>query len=296
MAEIFRITHESNDLSEYSSTTTDGGDLSTSAAAAMVGSFGLSFLIDDTNLIEGQKNFTQITSAVYRYRVYFDPNALTMSSGDFFTSVQIREGGNARGNIQVEFDGADYRIRAQVRDDATTRSTSYYVISDATHYIEARVQYAASAVSADGDLTLWIDGTLKETLGSLDIFDISKPDKAILRADGIDAGTSGTFYQDDFIFRDDDTEIGGAAGTVTVSVSDTISVSESVSAANILLVSISDTVSVSESVSRANILFIPVSESISVAEAAGFQIGSAVIANQLQGPNLGADLYNGTIL
>jgi hypothetical protein len=213
MAEIFNIQLET-DLSEFDSTVTDGGDLSQAVAAALAASSGgLSCLIDDTNSIYGQKNFTELTSVAYRFRFYVDPNSLTMAGSDDFQICRILNSSNGRCQAWLRYDGSSYEIRARVIDDSLTwNATSNYDISDAEHYVEIQVQYATSDVASDGTLTLWIDGAQQELITGLDIYDISKPDNARLGAvSDIDAGTSGTLYLDEFVFRDDTTVIGPVA-------------------------------------------------------------------------------------
>jgi len=211
LGEVFNIRHET-DLSEYDSTVVDGGDLSQDAAAALGGtSGGLKCVLDDTNVIYGHKDFVQLAGTAYRYRFYVDPNGLTMANWDNFMLCALRDGGSTRSDVFLQRDNAShYEIAAFVLDDTSTwQSTSYYDVTDAEHYVEILVQYASSDIASDGSLTLWIDGAQQEQVGSLDIYDVSQPQDADLGAVfGIDAGTSGTFYLDELVLRDDNTEIG----------------------------------------------------------------------------------------
>jgi hypothetical protein len=213
LAEIVNIDHETGDLTQYTSTVTDGGDLSVTGAAALVDANGLSCLLDDTTAIYGEKTFTQLTGTHSRLRFYIDPNGLTMADGDIFRICEMRDSANERGFVILNYTTADgYRIRSfYVDDSSTNRPTSYYVISDGRHYVEVWFERASTDVAVDGQMSLYIDGVLKESLASLDVFDLSQADRVRLGASaGIDAGTSGTLYLDDLIVRDDSTEIGGA--------------------------------------------------------------------------------------
>ena len=70
------LTHDTGDLTEYTSTVIDGGDLSVTTAAALAGtSHGLQVVIDDSTAIYGQKDFS--ASALIRFRFYIDPNSLS---------------------------------------------------------------------------------------------------------------------------------------------------------------------------------------------------------------------------
>jgi hypothetical protein len=202
MAQLFRITHDDLTLDEYTSTVIDGGNLAATAAAALVGAGGMSVLIND------------ITSTLYRWRCYIDPNGLTIAASDahFVCGMYRTDPGGQRGRIRLRNTGGSYSLRADVSDDGgTTQSTAEHVITDDVHYAEVLVEYASSAVANDGRLTFWIDGIEKEQVVGIDLFDRSKPNRGILGAiSSIDAGTSGTYYLDDFIANDDGTEIGAA--------------------------------------------------------------------------------------
>jgi hypothetical protein len=60
---------------------TDAGDLSASTAAALVGSYGLQARIDDNNSIYVRDD-TPALETQYRASFRFDPNSITMSSGN----------------------------------------------------------------------------------------------------------------------------------------------------------------------------------------------------------------------
>lgn len=214
MAEVFDIGHES-DLSEYTSTVTDGGDLSQGTPGLAGTSGRMECLLDDTTAIYGEKEFTQLTSTSYRFRFYLDINSLTMGSANQFYVCQLLDNGSNRARVALGYDGSNYEIKAGVDDDSSTeQDTAFYDVTDEPHYIEVLITYASSDVASDGTLDLWIDGVSQEQVTGIDLYDFSKPDEARLGAvSGIDAATSGTFYLDEFILRDDDTEIGPVSTT-----------------------------------------------------------------------------------
>lgn len=207
------------DLSEFSSTVTDGGNLSQSGAAALAStSGGLSNLINDTNSIYGRNDFTVFTSREYGSRIYLDPNLLTMGSGDAFKILRILSSGSSvRAQIELENNGTNYRIRSGVVNDSTTTIwTSFYTITDAEHYIEVLVQYASGPSGNDGVQTLWIDGSQQETITTIDLDGLSEPGQSRMGAViHLDAGTSGTFYLDEFVLRDDATQIGAVVSNTS---------------------------------------------------------------------------------
>ena len=139
--EILNITHNVGDLSEYTSTVTDGGDLSVTTAAALAGtSHGLSCLIDDTNDIFGLKDFTQLTSSAFRFRFYIDPNGLTMSDNNSFTLLRLRDVASTRARVFLQRSGSNYQIVFRALNDSSVdEDTAAYTISDGEHYIEGRL-------------------------------------------------------------------------------------------------------------------------------------------------------------
>ncbi len=78
---IFADGFESGNLSAWTSSTTDNGNLSVSAAAALVGSQGMQALINDNNAISVTDD-SPSTEPRYRARFYFDPNSITMTNGN----------------------------------------------------------------------------------------------------------------------------------------------------------------------------------------------------------------------
>ena len=219
MAEILHITHEAGDLSEYTSTVTDSGDLSVDVTSTLVGSYGLLCTIDDTNNIYGLKSFTTLTSTVFRWRLYFDPNTITATNGvEFATIFKVMNSTSDRVVLTTRkrADGSGYDTRLRVYTDVGNNTTSYYNILDAPNYIEGNVVYASSDVASDATASLWVNGSLQETLTGLDIFDLTKPNTIRAGALGVAAATSGSYFVDDIILRDDNTQIGAAAAATTI--------------------------------------------------------------------------------
>jgi len=233
MSEIINISLES-DLSEFTSTVEDSGDLYWSADAALAGtSGGMACLIDDTNAIYGEYNLgTSATSGTYRFRLYFDPNDLSMGNGDNFILGYFLTSATTFGYLEFQYvTGTGYQVRLGQRDDASIwRYTSAYTISNAPHYIELEWVRATNSTSNDGESNLWVDGELKESKADIDNFDrLSNFDVARFGAVGnIDGTTSGTFYIDEIKANDDGSEIGPLApSTLSASTSDGLTLGES---------------------------------------------------------------------
>lgn len=218
MAELFNITHDADNLDEYDSTVTDGGDLSTSTPGLASTTAKMQALIDDANAIYGQVNISPPASNKLRIRVYGDPNGCTMESWAGVHFLQVRLSGSPYNFAYIFFQAntAPYYVKAIGEDDGGgDHATNTYEISDDEHYFEIYIVRASDDVSADGTLSLWIDGAFKETVTGIDNWD------AWALINGVRAGApspwgtiSGTIYLDDLKANDDGTEIGpvSAAG------------------------------------------------------------------------------------
>jgi len=95
----------------------------------------------------------------YRARFYFDPNSITMASGNaHFIMIGYAGASTAVLRVEFSFSGGSYQLRASGLTDANAWvSTNWYSVSDAVHAIEIDWQAAAPAAN-NGALTLWIDG------------------------------------------------------------------------------------------------------------------------------------------
>ena len=199
---IFANGFESGNFSGWTSSTIDLGDLSVSVAAALVGSQGLQAVVDDANTIYVSDDNPN-AEARYRARFYFDPNSITMTSGD---AHFIFKGFMGTGNdvFQVEFrnSAGAYQIRGKLLNDASAFVvTNWFNISDAPHAIEVDWRAATGAGANNGGLTVWLDGVQQADLTGVDN-DTWRIDRARLGAlAGMDVGTSGTYYFDAFDSR-----------------------------------------------------------------------------------------------
>jgi hypothetical protein len=196
---IFADSFETGNLSVWSAATTDGGNISVSAAAALVGAQGMQALIND-NISIYVTDDRPTSEPRYRVRFYFDPNTVVMAKNN---AHFIFNGFNAAGTavVRVEFHilSGQYQIRANVLNDSTSfTSTAWFTISDAPHPIELDWR-ASTAVGADnGGVTLWIDGVQMANLTGVDN-DTRRIDRVRLGATAaIDSGTRGTEYFDAF--------------------------------------------------------------------------------------------------
>jgi len=235
MSVIITIDVEENDLTDFTTTSTGGGDLSVQDYAALAGTnYGVSFVINDTGTLYGFTSISANTSGVVRARVYFDPNNISMGSSDEFVFFYLREA--SYGDYFVEFhlyyDSVEhYKIRPITYNDATANAfggTSYQ-ITDEPHYLEIIVTRASTDSAADGSAEFWIDGNSKVSASNIDNYDtFSNFGMVYFAASGLDATTSGEFYMDECVVNDDGSEIGPySTGDLTTSVSDGLTLGES---------------------------------------------------------------------
>ena len=212
--EVFDIGHETGDLSQYTTTHTDGGNLSITSAAALNGSnYGLSALINDGNQVDAEKNFTKSTKLGLRF--YFDPNSVTMANNDEFPIQYTKQNGGGFGtitNVKLGYTTLNgYKLTADVTGDAGWLNEYPVNISDAPHYIEIYITRAATSVSSDGTWQYKVDGTTVVTYTGIDNYNVLS-DYDWFQQYGMiesrDAGTSGTIYFDDIIVNSDGMMIG----------------------------------------------------------------------------------------
>lgn len=198
---IFKDSFESGNLSAWSSSVTDSGDLSVNAAAALVGSFGLKAVIDSNGAIYVQDN-TPASESSYHARFYFDPNSIPMAAGNAHYIFVGRNGTVEIFRVEFRRNNGKYEVRAQAANDGTGYlNTPWSVISDASHYIEIDWKASSAAGAKNGYIKLLIDNVLKGTKSGIDN-DTRRVDDARLGPSGsIDTGTRGTYYFDAFESR-----------------------------------------------------------------------------------------------
>lgn len=216
----FTITHESNDLSEYTGTILAGtGTVATSAASAMAGT---SYGLESTNSAAGDrsvayKDFVAFGNDGYIIRLWFDPNSFTQpavnptnwSSTDctIFRLTNIAGGTGAFFIfIEMQWNGSSYVIRCCISDDSlVAQCTGDILINNTSQVFQIIVRKAATAVSNDGSLEFYVNGVLSDTISNLDLFTrYGLADRIQIGIDDTlgEPGQSGTCYYDE-IFGED---------------------------------------------------------------------------------------------
>jgi hypothetical protein len=200
---IFADGFESGNLSAWSSSQVDGGDLSVSPSAALVGGQGLQAQVDDNNPLFVIDESPALESR-YRARFYFDPNSIPMAIGDAHLILLGSSGGGSVQILQLElrFQSTGYQVRALLLNDSKTLiSTNWLPLSDAPHALELDWRASTAAGANNGGLTFWIDGVQQADLTGVDN-DTRRIDQVRLGAvSGVDNGTRGTYFFDAFESR-----------------------------------------------------------------------------------------------
>lgn len=199
--EIFNADFESGALAEWSSAITDGGDLSVTADSANQSDYGLQAAINDTNALK-LSDSSPADETRYRAKFSFHPNSLSMEN---HANHVIFEGadddrGTTVFQIELFYENGVYQLRPRVKNDAYAFvNGAKQTITNDWHILEIEWQTSSAPTANDGFLSFWIDGTLVETIGALDL-DAFRLDQIKLGAvSGIDATTSGAVFFDDFV-------------------------------------------------------------------------------------------------
>lgn len=217
MAELCHIRHEV-DLSEYTGTVVDGGDLSVHADAAMGGTAkGLKLVIDDETEIYGWKTIAGALTQL-RLRFYLDTNGITIGDGD---SWPLLNWYNADGKILTLIKlgyavATGYRIVCGFVDDEENWDlwTNWNNITDVVHYIECHAVAESGDGNNDGTAELWVDGVSVDTLANMDnwaMFGAGSRDVYFGALWSVPASADGIYYLDELRANND----GSAIGPVT---------------------------------------------------------------------------------
>jgi hypothetical protein len=196
---IFADSFGSGDLSAWTSSRTDHGDLRVRRAAGMAGRKGMQARIDDGAPIYVTDD-TPSHEPHYRARFWFDPNSISMAGGDSFHVFDGYSGGKTDVlSVRLRFRNGSYQLGAAVRNDhAAWKSTGWFAIDDAPVAIELDWRAATARGANDGALTLWIAGVPRATVTGVND-DTRRIDRVRLGAvAGIDRGTRGIAFFDAF--------------------------------------------------------------------------------------------------
>lgn len=218
MSVIFTARNETN-LAEWGVEVDTTNNLNWAAAAALANSSGgISVYINgavSTAVRYVGKEGLNDTSGKVRLRFYFDPNTITMTSGDSHNIVQV-DATTTIFTVQIRYDATvKYQMRVYryyAGGGAWTTPRTIPATNDAEHYAEIYMWRSSGDGVGDGGMTWWIGSVQQDTYTTDDNYtEFSKTDD--IYAGGvanIDAGTLGTYYLDEFVMNNDGSEIGPA--------------------------------------------------------------------------------------
>jgi YD repeat-containing protein len=196
---IFSDDFETNNLTRWSSTVTDGGNLSASSALSYLGTIGLQAVIPtgSTNPKYVVDN-SPANEAQYNARFYVNPMGMAMGATD---TLDLFDGYNSSSTlifrVQLQEPSANvYKVRVGAVNNSGTWAYSSWV-SLGSNWNGVEVDYQAGT---SGSLALYVNGVSQATLtginnGSLLI------DSVRLGVQSIVSTTRGTLYFDNFDSR-----------------------------------------------------------------------------------------------
>ena len=195
---IFKDGFESGDFSTWTSSTTDGGDLSVTTSAALKGTKGMQVVVDDANLIYATDDTPTAETRCRAGALHFDPNSITFASLGF-AMIAGYSGTTPVMRVDLLYSSGSYKVRARIlKDDGTWLYGSYTNISDAPHYLELDWKAATAPGANNGSVAFWVDGVSVPGVTGVDN-DTHRIDRVRLgEPEGGGAGIAGTIYIDAF--------------------------------------------------------------------------------------------------
>jgi hypothetical protein len=203
---IFADGFASKDVSRWSTSADDGGDLGVSSAAGLDSTgWGLQARVDDVAPLYVQDDSPN-DERCYRARFWIDPN-------DFDPGVAL---GHRRTRVFIAFTeapqrrvvalvlrqvGGVYSLMARTRlDDNAQAETGFFELPRGPHAVEIDLRSASGPGVPDGSFVMYIDGTSVAKLTSL-ANGQARPDFVRLGALSVKGGAAGTIYLDEFESR-----------------------------------------------------------------------------------------------
>lgn len=196
---IFTDGFENGTLSAWSSAVTDAGNLSVSTTAKLMGNYGLSALINDNNGLYVQDD-RPASETHYLAIFLFDPNTVSMSSGNAFYLFQAYQGtSTVVARIEMRRSAGTYQLRASMLNNAGTWSnTAWTTITDQPRKVQIDWRAATSASAGNGSLSFSINdvasGSITNSANGSRRIDMVR----MGAVSGVDTGTRGTIYFDAF--------------------------------------------------------------------------------------------------
>jgi serine protease AprX len=164
---VFSNGFEAGTLAGWTKSTTNNGKLSVSAASALAGSFGMQAVLAGTTSMYVTDS-TPVALPGYHARFRFSPNGAVIggtAGHDIFLGVDAS--GKTLVVAQVRAATGGYEIRVGANSSGTVKYSAWTAVTNAAHTIEVSWQAATTSTGKNGLASIWIDGTLKQTVAAL---------------------------------------------------------------------------------------------------------------------------------
>lgn len=198
---LFESSFETGDLTEWFASITDNGDLEVSPALDYWGRYALQFTINDINGMSVIDDTPSNESQVHM-RFYINKDYLIMADQDEFELYRLLDANSVPiAWISARDNAGTFEVKISTRaDDSSTLSSSWYPVGDGWQAIS--IDWIASSGNsfADGGMSLYLNNELQESLTFLDN-DTLRVDNAMICTEGLDTGTSGQLFIDDYDMR-----------------------------------------------------------------------------------------------
>ena len=209
---VFGDRFESGDLSLWSSSETDGGDLAVRAEAAIEGAFGLEAVLDDQASLK-VRDETPGAEPAYCARFLLDPNSVALPGQKRLTVLRAHDGAGRPAMEVFLRNGAmpgTYALSVQARqDDGSGVQTGWLPIGDAAARVSLGWRRASAPGASDGAVTVFLDGLPAARLtglgntasGGIDAVELGtmhpkRGTSGAVRFDSFESGRSGPGGQD----------------------------------------------------------------------------------------------------
>ena len=194
---IFSDDFESGNLSKWSSSVTDSGNLSVSLASSYLGVYGLQAVINSTNPKYVENDLPSAVDS-YHARFYVNPMGMTMGASDTLDLFDGYSGTTNVFKVQLqEPTSGTYNVHAGAMSNTSVWSyTNWYpVASNGWSAVEINDQAGTS-----GSLTLYINGTSQPALTGINNGAWTITSVRLGAQNMTSANTHGTLYFDSFEF------------------------------------------------------------------------------------------------
>ncbi len=164
---VFSNGFEAGTLAGWTKSTTNNGKLSVSAASALAGSFGMQAVLAGTTSMYVTDS-TPVALPGYHARFRFSPNGAVIggtNGHDIFAGVDAS--GRTLVVAQVRAATGGYEIRVGANSSDTVKYSAWTAVTNAALAIEVSWQAATTSAGKNGLASIWIDGTLKQSVAAL---------------------------------------------------------------------------------------------------------------------------------